>query len=360
MIQPGHTLTQYDPRLSYEWNYLHAPAPVAVREAAVPGFWQFCGMRVASPLGIPAGPLLNGAWCLYYASLGFDVVTYKTVRSGERACYPLPNLQFVDTRPLNSGGSTIHAASTRQSSWAVSFGMPSRRPDIWRKDVDFTRRQLPAGKRLVVSVVGTIQPGWSIEELADDYAQCARWAAESGADAVEANFSCPNVSSCDGQLYQNPRDAGVVAAALRSAIGKLPLVLKIGLIESPEEARSLVDAVAGSVNALSMVNCISAYVMDEAGRPQFGGERRGIGGEAIRGASLEQVRLFRELTNGLPKPLEIIGVGGISTAEHVVEYLAQGAGAVQIATAAMLDPTIGLRIRERLGTATVGPVPVGP
>ena len=46
---------------------------------------QFCGIPVQSPLGIPAGPLLNSRWLLYYASLGFDVLTYKTVRSSARA-----------------------------------------------------------------------------------------------------------------------------------------------------------------------------------------------------------------------------------------------------------------------------------
>ena len=53
----------------------------------MPGQWQFCGLPVNSPLGVAAGPLLNGRWCLYYASLGFDVLTYKTVRSRRRECY---------------------------------------------------------------------------------------------------------------------------------------------------------------------------------------------------------------------------------------------------------------------------------
>ena len=50
-------------------------------------------------------------------------------------------------------------------------------------------------KLLVVSVVGTVQDGWSMDDLADDYARCARWAVESGADAVETNFSCPSRAS---------------------------------------------------------------------------------------------------------------------------------------------------------------------
>ena len=89
-------LPRYDIRQTYAWNYQHAPEPMGVTVPGINGDWQFCGMAVNSPLGIPAGPLLNGRWVLYYASLGFDILTYKTVRSSERACYELPNLQPVN------------------------------------------------------------------------------------------------------------------------------------------------------------------------------------------------------------------------------------------------------------------------
>ncbi|MCA9223708.1 MAG: hypothetical protein KDA71_25530, partial [Planctomycetales bacterium] len=46
--------------------------------------------------------------------------------------------------------------------------------------------------------------------------------------------------------------------------------------------------------------------------------------------------------------IELIGVGGAETAEHVRQYLAAGAQAVHIATAAMRNPLVGLRMRERL------------
>src|SRR5262245_59270420 len=94
------TWPRYDRTQTYDWNYDHAPDPVAVQTPALPGRWEVCGTRVGSPLGVPAGPLLNGRWVLYYASLGFDVLTYKTVRSGPRPCYPLPNLQPVHCGPL--------------------------------------------------------------------------------------------------------------------------------------------------------------------------------------------------------------------------------------------------------------------
>ena len=118
---------------------------------------------------------------------GFDVLTYKTVRSQARECYPLPNLQPVVCDQLQ--GDEVELPATRQmtGSWAVSFGMPSASPDVWRKDIEQTRDQLPAGKVLSVSVVGSEQPGGTLEDLADDYAVCAKWAVESGADVIIAH-----------------------------------------------------------------------------------------------------------------------------------------------------------------------------
>ena len=178
---------RYDITRSYDWNYAHAPEPVEVQIPAVPGEWKFCGLPVDSPLGMPAGPLLNGKWCLYYASLGFDVLTYKTVRSREWPCYELPNLQPVHTGQLHGTEPSVPTCETMTGSWAVSFGMPSKSPDIWRADVQSTRDKLPSGKLLSVSVVGSPQPEMTLEELAADYAQCARWAVESGADMIETN-----------------------------------------------------------------------------------------------------------------------------------------------------------------------------
>src|SRR5258705_9205701 len=97
-------LPRYDPRQTYDWNYTHAPAPALHDEPTVPGNWKFCGLPVRSLLGIAAGPLLNGEWIRYYAALGFDVLTYKTVRSGHRDCYARPNLQPVERGHLKGSG----------------------------------------------------------------------------------------------------------------------------------------------------------------------------------------------------------------------------------------------------------------
>lgn len=339
-------LPRYDRLRSYEWNYAHPPAAVDVDVPDMAGNWQFCGLPVNSPLGVPAGPLLNGGWCLYYASLGFDVLTYKTVRSRERDCYPLPNLQPVRCPQLHGGESDLPAVNDMLGSWAVSFGMPSKSPEVWRADVQETRDRLPPGKLLSVSVVGTIEKGWTIDDLAADYARCAKWAVESGADCVETNFSCPNVSTCDGQLYQQPHGARIVAAAVRAAIGNVPYIAKIGKVENDAAALALLDAIGTTVDALAMTNSIAATVRSREGQLLFEGQCRGICGDATRDASISQSLQFSRLIRERQLDLKLIGVGGASRAEQVHDYLAAGAQSVHIATAAMVNPMVAIEIRR--------------
>lgn len=341
-------LARYDVSRSYEWNYQHPPPPAEEVVDRFPGQWRFCGLPVGSPLGISAGPLLNGDWVLYYASLGFDVLTYKTVRSSARECYATPNLQPIVSRPLTGKETEVQGVDGMSGSWAVSFGMPSREPSEWRRDIERTRRNLMPDKILSVSVVGTIQAGWSIDQLADDYAQCALWARDSGADVIETNFSCPNVSTCDGQVYQNPDQAAVISQAVRDRIGATPLVIKIGHVTDPSEASALLDAVEPFVSAIALTNSVAVRVRDSTGQLLFDGQKRGICGAATRQASLVQTRLFHQLIHERKSRVELIGVGGIHESVHVLDYLEAGATATHLATAAMCQPDLALQWRREL------------
>lgn len=364
---------------SYLWNYQHAPPPSDPPPslAPVPGDWRFCGVPVDSPLGVAAGPLLNGDWCLHYARLGFDVVTYKTVRSQPRDCYPEPNLTFVSTQAMTGREPEVPESEQPTNSWAVSFGMPSQSPDVWQKDVSRTRELLrelagPMGGAsgpsnaphaggsgepqwadrrrrsplLSVSVVATVGPDGTFEELAEDYARCGRMAVAAGADAVEANFSCPNVSTRDGQLYQQPELAGDAARRLREAVGSTPLVVKVGHLPELDLGERLVEALAPAVDAVAMTNSVASRIRGRDGSLMFDGQPRGICGEACREASLRQVERLRRRVDQQRLSLGIIGVGGVFTAGHVRQYLDAGAEFVQLATAIMLDPRVGLQIRE--------------
>ena len=344
-------LPRYDIRRSYRWNYDHSPEPVEVAVPPLPGSYSFAGLPAASPLGIPAGPLLNGRWIEYYASLGFDVLTYKTVRSGARDCYPVPNLVHVPDVPRGDSGGDCLATDEPTASWAVSFGMPSAEPSVWRRDIAVTRERLPRTKLLNVSVVGSVQPNWTLDDLANDYARCAKWAVESGADVVEANLSCPNVDTCDGQLYQQPESAGQVARRIRAEIGDVPLVLKIGHVTERAHAESLLAAISESTSALAMTNSVPGRVRDPQGNLLFEGASRGICGRATFLASLAQVQLFADVLAEMSLGLRIIAVGGVGSADEVRQCLAAGAESVQLATAAMLDPEIAIKIRATLAQA---------
>ena len=353
MTACSNIMPEYNPLQTWLWNLQNCPnvADLGSHPKLLGGEWNWCGIPVASPLGIPAGPLLNSGWLLYYASLGFDILVYKTVRSSATACYDLPNLVPVTTNPLRIPGGVVAEAATMDGSWAVSFGMPSVAPPNWRRDVEHTRRLLPEGKALVVSVVGTQDPTIaaaeaSLTQLADDFAQCAKWAVDSGAHGVEANFSCPNVSTADGQLYQQPVAAGFVAQKIREQIGEAPLVLKIGYMATRLQCQAFVRHVAPFVSGLAMTNAISAQVQTKSGTLLFDSQQRGICGDSIRETSVEQVTMFAEVVAELGCKMDIIGVGGISCADHVKSYLTAGASSVGIATAAMTNPNVALGIRR--------------
>jgi dihydroorotate dehydrogenase (NAD+) catalytic subunit len=317
---------------------------------AVEGAWDFRGIPVRSPPGVPAGPLLNSRWIPHYAAPGFDVLTYKTVRSAYRACFEPPNLLPVAARPLTGeGAEVVEDPKPREvASWAISFGMPSKDPAAWRADVERARRGLAPGQALVVSVVASPEAGWTLDEIAQDFARCARWAAEAGAHAVEANLSCPNVCTQEANLYASAGISRAVAAAVRDAVGRLPVALKIGLFRDREQAEATLAAVDGIADALSTTNSITAPVRGASGEMLFGGARRGIGGRCITSRRLEELAMLREILAARGSKMRLIGVGGVATARDVKERMAAGAHHVQIATAAMLDPLVGVRIRKEL------------
>jgi len=140
----------YDIRQSYRFNYDRGPlldfAPV---EVPVTPFKEFLGLKVRSRIGIAAGLLLNSKWISAYAKLGFDILTYKTVRSSARPCYPLPNWVFADDRGKSDGpvyATEFDPANPEDATSAVCFGMPSMAPNVWRADVRRAKHSLGEGQ----------------------------------------------------------------------------------------------------------------------------------------------------------------------------------------------------------------------
>jgi dihydroorotate dehydrogenase len=107
----------------------------------------------------------------------------------------------------------------------------------------------------------------------------------------------------------------------------------------------LLEAVAPYVDALAMTNSIAATVRQADGQLLFDGQRRGICGAATLAASIAQVSLFAQIIRRRKLDVSLIGVGGAESADDFAAYLAAGADAVHIATAAMVDPQVALKIK---------------
>ena len=90
----------YDIHKSWAANLTDGPGACPVPSAQIipeEQWIEVLGYRVKSRLGVPAGPLLNSQWTTLAARLGFDIVTYKTIRSQLYLGHPLPNVIFVQS-----------------------------------------------------------------------------------------------------------------------------------------------------------------------------------------------------------------------------------------------------------------------
>src|SRR3989344_1037501 len=92
----------YDPKRSYEENYSEGPFGAFAdgkkyTNSGEPTY-DFLGHKLYLPFGIPAGPLLNGKFVKAALDKGFDIATYKTVRSRQYPCHPAPNVIPVDVK----------------------------------------------------------------------------------------------------------------------------------------------------------------------------------------------------------------------------------------------------------------------
>ena len=201
--------------------------------------------------------------------------------------------------------------------------------------------QFPA--RVVVNLFGT---------TVDEYVRlAARVDAAPGVAAVELNVSCPNVTKGGIEFGQDPEILEGLVRAVRAATGK-PILVKL----SPNVTRP-VDlghaARAGGADILSAINTVLGMAIDPVSRrPRLATVKGGLSGPAIKPIALRIVfDVARQV--GLP----VVGIGGIETADDVLEFLLAGASAVQVGTALFRDPATPQRIlgelRQRLAAQGV-------
>lgn len=348
----------YDPSLSYTENVNEGPffnGDFIEREMPKNDTWvDFLGHRVASPIGVPAGPLLNSKWTTLSAQLGFDVLTYKTIRSSEYEGHPLPNILFVDTEGQLSGermGETLRVALEKPKKMedlgiTNSFGMPSSSREFLVEDIARANKDIAEGQVLIISVVGTPREG---EDFVEDFVRTAQIAASAGAQIIEANFSCPNVVSGEGNICYNPESVFKIASQIVKAIGDIPLIIKVGYYaDSIVLQKVLIAAARAGVRAVCGINTIGMKVVDQYGNPALGENRlkSGVCGEPIQAAALDFVKRAVDINDKEKLNLEIIGVGGITLPGHFDAFIYEGAKIAMSATGMMWDPYLAMRYHK--------------
>ena len=306
-----------------------------------------------SPLGIAAGPLLNAKWVEAYARLGYDILTYATVRSAYRPAWSLPNIRSVE----NQEPAAVVTRRVRPGACptlAVSLGEPSTEPDVWRKDVRRASERIGPGQMLIVSVAGTPEPGRDAEALIIDYARCAAWAVESGADAVELHLAVPDPFVEQPQMiYENIPLAAQILHRVRTTVAQ-PVLVKLGAFRSPRVLHETATKLAPWTSGFVLVHGVHRRVLDERGNPAFEGSGReaaNVVGTDIFPVASRQVEEMLAWRRAGAWERAVLAVGGISTVERAQDLVREGADAALVATAALFDPLLAVHFRQVRATA---------
>lgn len=199
----------------------------------------------------------------------------------------------------------------------------------------FIRDEIPFLKSFDTCIIANIA-GNTVE----DYCRIAEILSDADIDAIELNVSCPNVK--EGCLMFGSTAEGIskVTSAVRK-VCKKPLIVKLSpnVTDIAEMARA---AEGSGADCVSLINTILGMAIDiNSRKPILGNIMGGLSGPAVKPVA---VRMVYQVSKAVKIP--VIGMGGISGAEDVVEFLLAGASAVMIGTAGFVNPYVWIETAE--------------
>ena len=184
--------------------------------------------------------------------------------------------------------------------------------------------------------------GFSVE----DYAYtCERLSAVEEIGWLEVNISCPNVHGGGMSFGTNPDAAAEVTAAVRR-VTKKPIIIKLSpnVTDIAEIAKACEGAGA---DGISLINTLLGMRINlKTRKPVIANKMGGFSGSAIFPVA---VRMVYQVANAVKIP--VVGMGGVSTAEDVIEMMMAGATAVEVGAANLVNPTACRDIIEDLPRA---------
>lgn len=272
-------------------------------------------LRLKNPILVASGTFGYAREMLPFVNLaGLGGIVPKTVTAKPRAGNPTPRIVETAAGMLNAIG---------LDNDGLDYFLENHLP--WLKTV---------GTSIFVNIAG---------ETIEQFVEMARKVGDhEGVAAVELNISCPNVS--------HGLDMGVDPSAIRTLVERVRAVCPYPVIAklTPNVTDIVLPARAafeGGADAVSLVNTFKGMaVIWRKRRPILANDIGGLSGPAIKPLALRMVWDVRRALPDLP----IIGIGGISSLDDIMEFIVAGASAVQIGTATFADPTVSGRMVEEL------------
>jgi dihydroorotate dehydrogenase (NAD+) catalytic subunit len=268
---------------------------------------QIGGLTLANPLIAASGCFGYGveySGVVDLASLGG--VAVKGLFLNEREGHPPPRIVETPSGMLNAIG---------LQGIGVHRFIAERLPELRERRAT-----------VIVNICGT---------TLDEYVEVARILSDAdGVGALELNISCPNIKEGGITFGCSLPGTHAVVSAVRK-VTSLPVIPKLtpNVTDVASFARAAEDAGA---DAISLVNTFLAMAIDvHTRRPKLTNIVGGLSGPAIRPIAVRMVYECRRVVN-----IPIIGMGGIATAEDVLEFMIAGANAVQVGTMNFVDPFI--------------------
>lgn len=202
--------------------------------------------------------------------------------------------------------------------------------------------ELPRLKKCFNKKVMANVSGFSVDEYAYT---CERLDSQEQVGWLEVNVSCPNVHGGGMSFGTDPKAAAQVTKAVK-AVTKKPVIIKLSpnVTDIVSIAKACEDAGA---DGISLINTLLGMRIDlRTKKPVIANTMGGFSGSAIFPVALRMVYQVSSAVN-----IPVVGMGGVSSAEDVIEMMLAGATAVEIGAANLVDPFICKKIVEVLPAA---------
>lgn len=202
--------------------------------------------------------------------------------------------------------------------------------------------ELPKLKKCFNKKVMANVSGFSVDEYAYT---CERLDSQEQVGWLEVNVSCPNVHGGGMSFGTDPKAAAQVTKAVK-AVTKKPVIIKLSpnVTNIVSIAKACEDAGA---DGISLINTLLGMRIDlRTKKPVIANTMGGFSGSAIFPVALRMVYQVSSAVN-----IPVVGMGGVSSAEDIIEMMLAGATAVEIGAANLVDPFICKKIVEALPAA---------